>query len=298
MKKKQYHLFVFLILLATPTLGKEWRGLVPLHSTRADVVERFGIGHDERNIRYDLENEVVHFFYTYGRCDPTISSGWDVPPDTILEINVTPKKKLLISELGIDKSKFIKSVYRDRSVSYTNGEEGFDIHVAIDEMSVIEIYYMPTAKDDGLRCANWVKKKKEREEATKRYLESLGGKEEIRPYSRIGELFITDNGRIGAALNILSVEMKDFPTVRGVIIFYRGKIAYENEIENWSKKIKRYLVRERKVKADRIVIIDGGFREKGMVEIYVVPNEAPLPEPRPDLRRVDVKIIKPRKKKK
>jgi hypothetical protein len=129
---------------------KGWRGIVPLHSTRADVVRLLGPPNVDGDL-YDFENERVHIDYSDGPCEKG-RSGWNVPRDTVVSISLAPTKHRKFSALRIDEKKYRKS--EDGELPgifyYTNDAEGITISVSQGE--VRNIYYNPTSKDDHLRC--------------------------------------------------------------------------------------------------------------------------------------------------
>jgi len=43
---------------------------------------------------------------------------------------------------------------------------------------------------------------------------------------------------------------------------------------------------------DKIILVNGGFRENLGVEIWLVPTDAELPEPTPDVAESDIKFRK------
>ena len=148
-------------LLLSPASGvaaaEGWRGIVPLHSTSADV-ERV-LGSPDRVWMgiyfYEFEKETVKFFFSKGACG-TDSSEWDVPRDTVVAISVSPKpNRLKFADLRLEESKFKKE--RDREVGdvyhYINEEEGvtYEVDTSYDD-AVTLISYYPAAKDAGLRC--------------------------------------------------------------------------------------------------------------------------------------------------
>jgi hypothetical protein len=89
---------------ATPCLAKEWRGIVPLRSTRSDVLKLLG---DPKHTLetdgeyFDLDGEKV----TLEWIDPTCEREYPVktksrPGDLVLHIYVFPKSPLPLKELG------------------------------------------------------------------------------------------------------------------------------------------------------------------------------------------------------
>lgn len=152
MKIFQVALIAFLVTL--PVFGqsqtKGWRGIIPLRSTRADVIRLLGPPNLDGGL-YDVDNKTVDIEYSDGPCEKG-RSGWNVPRDTVVRISLAPNQDLKFSDLHIDKTKYKKS--RDGELPdifyYTNDAEG--ITISVSEGEVRNIYYDPTSKDDHLRC--------------------------------------------------------------------------------------------------------------------------------------------------
>ena len=136
--------------------GKEWHGIVPLHSTRADVERLFGPAAEQDNELmsvYKLEREVVVVQYAAG--PPCGADGfhiWQVPRDTVLSIRVAPRTQIRFSELHIDESQYkvTDGGHVPNYTYYTNDKEG--VQVEVTQSLVMSISYYPGAKDDDLRC--------------------------------------------------------------------------------------------------------------------------------------------------
>ena len=117
---------VFLCLLLLMALGheiaaKEWRSIIPLHSTRDDVTRLLGQPDkaNDGSARYILEKEEVLVLYA---SPDSIDCLKHLPVGTVLLIQITPKRELLIADLQIDKKRFRKLNPSD----YPNGEyEGY-----------------------------------------------------------------------------------------------------------------------------------------------------------------------------
>lgn len=135
--------------------AKEWRGIVPAHSTRADVVRLLGNPNAEYG-RYDLGDELAVIFYARHPCSE--GAELNVPPDTVTSITVYPQKTLRLADLQLDLSKFKKlgDSYAGGRTVYQDEEEGIRYAVFEDDGSangkVMEIYYQPAKKDAHLRC--------------------------------------------------------------------------------------------------------------------------------------------------
>lgn len=142
------------LLIAVPmsaqAQSKGWRGIIPLRSTRADVIRLLGPPNLDGRL-YEIDNKTVHIDYSDGPCQKG-RSGWNVPRDTVVSISLAPNQDLKFSDLHIDERKYKKS--KDGELPdifyYTNDAEGITIEVS--EGEVRSIYYNPTSKDDHLRC--------------------------------------------------------------------------------------------------------------------------------------------------
>lgn len=149
---------LIMVVMCGQQQPRGWRGIVPLRSTRADVLRLFGppnIG----NRLYEIDDYRILFVYSDGPC-ATAEAGWNVPRDTVVSISLAPNRDLKLSDLHIDKKKFKK--HRDAELPdilhYTNESDGISISASAGE--VRNIYYSPTSKDEHLRCPNKSSKSK------------------------------------------------------------------------------------------------------------------------------------------
>jgi len=129
--------------------GEGWRGIVPLHSTRADVERMFGKSDHRCGCFYRLGDAKVSFDYSYGSgCAKGQVGGWNVMRDTVTHIMVTPLATIPFSELPIDKTKY-KAVEDQEVIGviyHVSQEDGVSIAVG-ETGSVIYFGYGPSAKD-------------------------------------------------------------------------------------------------------------------------------------------------------
>lgn len=88
------------IVFAPDVVAKEWRGIVPLHSTRADVVRLFGCD-PGTGCKLRVGNEEAYFVFS----DST-ECAKDLPPNTVMLIEVQLIKPSKLSALRIDKNHF------------------------------------------------------------------------------------------------------------------------------------------------------------------------------------------------
>lgn len=72
-----------LLLLNTLTVSstEQWKDIIPLKSTRADVERLLGPPPEPQTSTYILRNETVHIFYAKYGCNPApVVPGWPTPP--------------------------------------------------------------------------------------------------------------------------------------------------------------------------------------------------------------------------
>lgn len=262
--------------------AKQWGGIVPLHSTRADVQQLLGPPSEpikEHVSVHNLETEVVMIVYASGPpCGSDAQSEWQVPSSTVVSITVSPKTGLRLSDLNIDKGRYRKTDegHRPDNISYTDEVEGESIKVFQGE--VISITYFPAAKDYYLRCPNSSAASNGR---SKGYFYPM-----LDTYSDIS----FNNEKI--RLDNFAIRLQQQPTMEGYIIVYAGQRARAGEARARAERAKNYLVNKRDIEAKRIATIDGGHQEDLTVELYIVPRGAPAPTATPTVDPSKVQIIR------
>src|SRR5258706_11350897 len=90
------------IVAAGLSYGKDWHGVVPLHSTRADVERLLGPSKkpakDYSSI-HETEREVVLVEYSTGEPCSGGANKWKVPRGTVLSISVALRTEIRFSDL-------------------------------------------------------------------------------------------------------------------------------------------------------------------------------------------------------
>jgi hypothetical protein len=84
--------------------AKEWRGIVPLHSTRADVVRQFGCDPGQ-GCKVRVGNEEAYFVFSSDTGE-AIKCAKDLPPNTVLLIEVQLINPPKLSAFRINKNQF------------------------------------------------------------------------------------------------------------------------------------------------------------------------------------------------
>lgn len=281
MRIKAKAIFVFLIILCAATAeARGWRGIVPLHSTRSQVEQLLGPPTETINIYsvvYKTPHETVLIDYAKDRpCGiGERYSQWRVAPNTVIEIFVTPMPGSPLSQFTIDESGYKKLIRGHLSETrYVNAREGEALTVVGNE--VRSITYFAASDDSHVECPGLPKADPTNCDYIPDAFDSLGemGTEQER-------LFL-DN------FYVVLLEKK----AMAYIIAYGGKHAHREEAKKRAERAKQYLVRVRHFPADHIKIIDGGYREKRDLNLYVVSEGVCPPTPFPTVDPRDVEFIK------
>ena len=149
---------LFFFLGAQLPSTKDWRGLVPLKSTREDVERLLGPPEkiiDKRALTYSLSNVVVLINFSGNpKCQENLPyDSWDVGSDTVTGLAVMLKKPVPVSESRIDLTKLKKArgAYDTPDhFFYSQPEDGFSVEVGQDY--VMSYSYGPNADQQNLRC--------------------------------------------------------------------------------------------------------------------------------------------------
>ncbi len=142
-------IFIILFLPQISAAG-DWRGIVPLRSTRADVERLLGQAEQGSRNVYRTSDEKVVVTYSQIPCD----YGWQVRLDTVISVSVYPKTLPKLVDLKLVESKYQKrkDPHLEATYYYVNEAEGlnYTVHVGRGEVNAIEYY--ASAKDKRLQC--------------------------------------------------------------------------------------------------------------------------------------------------
>jgi hypothetical protein len=152
----------FLVTESFIQAQNDWNGLTPLKSTKADAEKLLG---KQTNVSvegfgsYENGQERVYIWYASGRCENSDGAQWNVPKDSITRITIDPSKKLLISSLKLDLTKFEKVIVPPitNKAFYISEDKSQEIEVFIDENGneqIDLITFLPGRSKADLRCGN------------------------------------------------------------------------------------------------------------------------------------------------
>lgn len=281
--RKAIKMILTYLLLVLTSVGhpqvNSWRGILPLHSTRADVEKILGPPRPESKgidaSTYNTEGETVFILYSTGPCDMKPSNGWNAPRGTVIEVSVKPKVKPKFSNFKLDESKYEKN--RDPELLdytyYTDEENGISVTVNTAEGVVTNISYWPTSKQKYLRCST----------PTENLYQFKFLPHKLEQYSQISPI------SEGKRLDRFAKQLRRFPSTQGYIIAYAGKHADGFEAPRLAKRAKTYLVRRRGINPARLTTIASGHRKRWTVELYILPPGVPPPAATPSIAPSEVK---------
>lgn len=100
-----------------------------------------------------------------------------------------------------------------------------------------------------------------------------------------------------AHLDNLAVQLQQSPDARAVMIFYggrmfQGKLPRRGEAAARAARLKPYLVSRRGIPADHVQMIDGGYRDEFVIEVFVVPAGASMPTATSTVSAKEIKFRK------
>ena len=266
MSAKQIILGVCVVLMSiNSAYAKSWRGIEPLHSTRADVERLFGPPVDKMAGMwiYDFPEERAFISFSSGEpCEEGLPGGFKLPKDKVVYINTSPttlKKMDEVLTLGKEYEHFLDP--HTSSIHYFDSEEGITFVVSgglVHEIS----YYGPAAEEKNYQCAEY------------KYAVPIGPNLKRppiaqMPFESFGNIRM---GYIHAMLDNYVIQLFDLkekdPSWRGYIIVYAGRRSYRGEAQFKANCYKNYLVRVRRMDPGSLFAVDGGFRDEFGVDLF------------------------------
>jgi hypothetical protein len=95
-------------------------------------------------------------------------------------------------------------------------------------------------------------------------------------FDEIGEIQRDDEK---ARFDVFAIELQNSPGAQGYIIAYGGRNKRYGTGRQRAERARDYIVNTRGIDASRIVIIDGGARDTGSTQLWLVPAGATPPRP-------------------
>jgi hypothetical protein len=195
---------------------------------------------------------------------PCVSHGWNVRPETILDIKLLPKDRLKVEPSYFDNEKFTRVVDDTFRSYFTNVKTGLQYYVDVNDM-LISVHFYPSRDSNTYRCEGFPPF----DPTTLSY--SLGDS----PF-KINSFADWNVNLIGS----FGVRVKDSKNLKGIIFLYFDRRSYD-QADELRKKLTEYFSVDLGVPRDRLKVCLGGFRDDNTIETYTLPTEYPDPTPLP-----------------
>ena len=110
---------------------------------------------------------------------------------------------------------------------------------------------------------------------------AVGGLPQISTPRRFDEFPSIAHDDDKARFDNLAIELQNNPGATGYVIAYAGRNSRAGEADRMAARAVQYLTTTRGISRDRIVTINGGYRESNSFEMWLVPQGATPPSPTP-----------------
>ena len=150
--------WLFLLAGATASQTRDWRGIIPLHSTRSDVRKILGkplsTSAKKHVERYRINDDFVFVEYAFEPCD-LIGDNWgmfDVPEWTVQLIRVEfVEHGIPLDKIGIPDVDTLERVPTSSGdIYYYDRQQG--LAYTVRKGDVIGMDYAPSSAENHLRC--------------------------------------------------------------------------------------------------------------------------------------------------
>lgn len=109
----------------------------------------------------------------------------------------------------------------------------------------------------------------------------VSGLPTITPPKRFDEFPSIAHDDDKARFDNLAIELQNNPGATGYIIAYAGRNSRAGEADRMTRRAADYLSTARGISRDRLVVINGGYRDSNSFELWLVPQGAEPPRPTP-----------------
>jgi hypothetical protein len=240
---------VVLLLAASVATGKEWRGIVPLKSTRVDVERLLGVAKRSTDslLYYKLRTEIVVVHFEHDRCDSESGKfgyGWNVPIGTVTDIAVIPRGTHRLEEYKVGNNFKVEDVGAG-FIYHTDAAAGLTIETLNNQVTLVE--YHAEKAQHTLQCP--------------RVYECC-----VDFFPKFDEYMRLPFGDEKARLDnfVINLEAAFF---RGTIQVVGPSSRDRQQLSKLAARAKNYLVRERGFEPERLLIVDAGFEEQALTRL-------------------------------
>jgi hypothetical protein len=147
------------LIFGVAVSAKEWRGIVPLYSTRDDVHRILGKpDSSSSNGLFDTyrpnDEEHVNVMYATEPCLGLVYywGNYKVAANTVLKVSISYEHGVPLASLNIPNVEKLKREVDDSlTVYYFDEEQG--VEYSVQEGTIVGVDYGPATRDSYLRCA-------------------------------------------------------------------------------------------------------------------------------------------------
>jgi len=270
-------LFIFAGTLSAGNPEGFWQnrfGIVPLHSSRADVERLYGVCGDSWSCIFQTTKETINVAYATAPCAGLVL-GWNVPRNTVLSFTVRPYVPPRFSEIAADLNGFVER-YSPGDLAttyYTNIEKG--VVLSVQDGHVTDVNYFPSTNENRKRC------------------QGFPPWDGVPPPDPFAVIFSENKNSVYDRLDNFAIELLTNTQIHGYIITYAGRKSRRGEAKEMADEAKQYLIDKRMIARDRFIMINGGFRETAQYDLFSLSLQMPPPTPTPTVPSNEVQIVRP-----
>jgi len=142
------------LIIISSGQAQQWRDIVPLKSTRADVERLLGPNEDSYGVIYKLRDGNLFIEYSSGPCREDRKGGWNVPDGVVISYSFSSTNKPRLADLKLNLKRFRRVVNTHTAgvIYYINDEEGIMYEVQRGRVHSVEYY--PHKGDKHLHCGD------------------------------------------------------------------------------------------------------------------------------------------------
>lgn len=105
-------------------------------------------------------------------------------------------------------------------------------------------------------------------------------------------IFSRDKVDVEGILDTFAVELSTNTKARGYIVAYAGKRSRRGEGKAMADQARQYLIERRMIASDRVIALDGGFRDTAQYELFSLSPQMLPPTPTPTVPSNEVQIVR------
>lgn len=134
--------------------AQQWRKIIPLKSTRADVERLLGPNEKSYGVLYELKEGALSLEYSSGPCTKERKGGWNVPEDVVINYQFAATHKPRETDLKLNRKRFRREVntHTGGVVYYINDEDGIMYEIQRGRVYSVEFY--PPKRYEYLYCGD------------------------------------------------------------------------------------------------------------------------------------------------